>query len=438
MPNVVDITSSDAVRGADGSGGLSVSREMLALVNKAGYLTAGTGAQSLRNLFRNGSQDFKPELLKQFALNCFFGQIQEVKAMVESGRAPDLSGTETPFKFGYCTLVVMGSQRGAADISGGTERFVNTLKFLLAHGAPTDVEDVVGHIVLHHSAQYCQGCTVVLMRMLLAAGANPNHRNKYGEVPIFSAFQANTADAVELLMEYGADLDIADAEGTSPRSIFLSAGPQVTAAVMKWLRKRSGEEMPMAEGKVCHNCGKIEGKLNICSRCHTAWYCSKDCQRVDWPNHKRTCKSYNESNAVTVRPFYNSTNNLQLLPTADVVRDRLNISMTPAQARSSAQVPRVRPGEAKMLVVKVQAPYRSPDMQPRRASEESGDLLVYDKKRSLTCRIRKAENGSAYMRILRTVREKGIGGLKAYFPAELKSKDELVVKVGEVLAEQPF
>jgi hypothetical protein len=30
------------------------------------------------------------------------------------------------------------------------------------------------------------------------------------------------------------------------------------------------------------------------------------------------------------------------------------------------------------------------------------------------------------------------GGAKAYFAAELKSKDELVVKVSEVLAEQPF
>jgi hypothetical protein len=31
-----------------------------------------------------------------------------------------------------------------------------------------------------------------------------------------------------------------------------------------------------------------------------------------------------------------------------------------------------------------------------------------------------------------------VGGAKAYFAAELKSKDELLVKVSEVLAEQPF
>lgn len=24
-----------------------------------------------------------------------------------------------------------------------------------------------------------------------------------------------------------------------------------------------------------------------CSRCHRAWYCSKLCQRADWPNHKQ-------------------------------------------------------------------------------------------------------------------------------------------------------
>lgn len=40
----------------------------------------------------------------------------------------------------------------------------------------------------------------------------------------------------------------------------------------------------------CHNedCGKI-GAL-ICSQCKNAGYCSKECQKVDWASHKKSCK----------------------------------------------------------------------------------------------------------------------------------------------------
>lgn len=30
--------------------------------------------------------------------------------------------------------------------------------------------------------------------------------------------------------------------------------------------------------------------LKRCSRCRSRWYCSTDCQRQDWPSHKRTCR----------------------------------------------------------------------------------------------------------------------------------------------------
>jgi hypothetical protein len=66
------------------------------------------------------------------------------------------------------------------------------------------------------------------------------------------------------------------------------------------------------------------------------------------------------------------------------------------------------------------------------------DLRVYTEKRDLVCDIRRIDNPAGYDRVSEIVRTKGVMGLKAYFAAEMRSKDELVVKVSEVLAEQPF
>lgn len=41
--------------------------------------------------------------------------------------------------------------------------------------------------------------------------------------------------------------------------------------------------------KSCGHCHKIHDKLSRCSRCHSAFYCSRDCQRAAWKVHKQVC-----------------------------------------------------------------------------------------------------------------------------------------------------
>ena len=42
----------------------------------------------------------------------------------------------------------------------------------------------------------------------------------------------------------------------------------------------------------CGNCGKKGGEsLSTCSRCKSAFYCSKDCQKTHWKVHKLRCKA---------------------------------------------------------------------------------------------------------------------------------------------------
>uniref|UniRef100_A0A914LQE2 MYND-type domain-containing protein n=1 Tax=Meloidogyne incognita TaxID=6306 RepID=A0A914LQE2_MELIC len=42
----------------------------------------------------------------------------------------------------------------------------------------------------------------------------------------------------------------------------------------------------------CENCQK-EAKLK-CSKCSTAYYCDRNCQIKDWPEHKKNCFKQNE------------------------------------------------------------------------------------------------------------------------------------------------
>jgi len=44
--------------------------------------------------------------------------------------------------------------------------------------------------------------------------------------------------------------------------------------------------------KQCNGCKKQETQQNQfqrCGKCKKVYYCSKECQRRDWPNHKKTC-----------------------------------------------------------------------------------------------------------------------------------------------------
>jgi hypothetical protein len=364
--------------------------------------------------------------------------------------APDLTGSETDFRFGYVTLVIAGSQRLVATPVSYNP--LEVLRYLISNGAPVDSEDIAGLTALHHATMRLS-TPVDLIRTLLECGANPNHQNRYGEVPVFGAYQANSIPAIDLLMEFGASLEIADADGVLPSKGFLACGPQVTAAVTKWLRRRNGEDALMEE-KMCSNC-QCKGtdiKLSFCGKCHVARYCSTECQREclssnfffrepcsfpgsDWPTHKKSCRAFSTSNTVTLKPVYEQHG---IASTANLVRSVLNIPTPPIHGRHDRTVHTLKSPQStgKRIVIKVQVPFDYRSGSP--VTDTVQDLLVYTKKRDFVCTIRRADDPAGYDKISEVVRSKGVGGAKAYFAAELKSKDVLIVKISDILAEQPF
>lgn len=46
----------------------------------------------------------------------------------------------------------------------------------------------------------------------------------------------------------------------------------------------------MGDNKECEVCEK-KGKWQCCGKCKGVFYCSKECQTLDWSNHKLECKS---------------------------------------------------------------------------------------------------------------------------------------------------
>ncbi|KAJ7280376.1 ankyrin repeat-containing domain protein [Mycena rebaudengoi] len=409
------------------SGGLSVSRRMRDILDKPGFISVAQGGQNLRELYRKESLNLDFMQLSPFGLAVFTGTLDEVKKAVERGTAPDLSGAETGFSTGYATLLILGAQR-VGQGPPGSLRHLETLKYLFSQGLPPDVQDIVGFTALHH-ATTCPVQKLDLTRCLLENGANVNHQNRYGEISLLGSMQLNVLATIVILLEYNADLDLADADDWTARKYYLKCGPQVTALVQKWIRKRAGEEAPRSE-KSCDACGISASALKNCGRCGVARYCSPECQKKDWPSHKPTCQPFSASNTVVLTPYYDGSIRATISP-ADLTRHILGYptESTPTNRTRAAHAPKnLKKNQAKSIVIKVQVPLAS----------GTGDLFIYTKKRDFACTIRRSDAPAEYDRISEVVRGKGVGGTKAYFTAELEAKERLVVKITEVLAEQPW
>ncbi len=62
---------------------------------------------------------------------------------------------------------------------------------------------------------------------------------------------------------------------------------------LKQKKRDAIEAAQKAKAVKCNSCGSPEGKKKhkVCSACKKVYYCSTDCQRVDWKkSHKAECK----------------------------------------------------------------------------------------------------------------------------------------------------
>ncbi|KAJ8585815.1 hypothetical protein M405DRAFT_796362 [Rhizopogon salebrosus TDB-379] len=143
---------------------------------------------------------------------------------------------------------------------------------------------------------------------------------------------------------------------------------------------------------------------------------SSDYQRMHWKDHKPLCQPFSTTTTVTLKPTYGDFS---------------------AKSKQPKNAPPSRKAfEQKSMIIKVQVPVDP--FAPTASYTGLGGSLVHNKKKDFMCTISRSGNTTTYDEVVRTVRSRGVGGVKAHFAAELRSRDELVLKVSEPLAEQPF
>ena len=166
----------------------------------------------------------------------------------------------------------------------------------------------------------CQSGCVDLVEFLLSLNVyNINLRQVEGCTAFFVACKGNHLALVKLLLDNGAQVDIPDEDDNSPLlsavatgklELFLlllehGARPTLQALefaklagrsqMRKILEEKLGTKIPKEVGIVKHCCQCLATetkmlKMLMCARCQNASYCSEECQKAAWPQHKVCCK----------------------------------------------------------------------------------------------------------------------------------------------------
>lgn len=170
---------------------------------------------------------------------------------------------------------------------------LSTIQYLAEEAkVPVDTPDLSGSTTLMWCISTKPYFEPEVADILLKAGANINHRNRYGCVAAHEAVMARdysskgkqkTCDAVKYFVEHGGDLDVECGDGTTPRGI----AEKVQRLVPEL--GRLAKSAAMVDGPACGACGKRGVPLLTCASCEVRKYCDKKCQRNEWKLHKKVC-----------------------------------------------------------------------------------------------------------------------------------------------------
>jgi ankyrin repeat protein len=210
-------------------------------------------------------------------------------------------------------LVTFGADVNAPNSAGFTpvsvaarDGRVDAIKALVTFGADVNAPNSACHPPVFSAAMVGHADVI---KVLFDLGADLNAIGKVGFPPVIVAARAGHTHVVKMLWKLGADMspDLpSSASATAGTSALSPYSPETqdligmgldtiasrTAAAfghgdtLDFIQKAIGK-MKLIGG--CDFCGSSTMKLNKCSRCKNARYCSRDCQTKDYKKHKKDC-----------------------------------------------------------------------------------------------------------------------------------------------------
>lgn len=128
-----------------------------------------------------------------------------------------------------------------------------------------DLGDVAEITALQHSLQDMNPA-VPCAKVLLELGADVNHQDRYGSTAMHGNCMSGNLEALECLLQAGASIDIAEADGITARKMRMQCGPAVVQMIQNHMNMRDGIQKEKLKEKKCDVCNK-DTTLRLCSRC---------------------------------------------------------------------------------------------------------------------------------------------------------------------------
>ena len=291
-------------------------------------------------------------------------------------------------------------------------------------GGNIHARDFAGYTPLFYCVtQYSNPITLKLANILLKHGADINAQNRFGETALADAVLSKTLVCMEFLLDRGIDPTIRDndgcsIEGSNPydrdlKILFATARRNKSKAMKEVARDEAGGSL-----KKCEVCGALNARR--CTSCFLTRYCGRECQKVNWPQHKIKCKEVRR----------------QFLPVTLVQPGKgavlQNISWN--KKGKIKNIGSVVPAKSN-FVVKIQIPFDDTstrfwtELMGGNASEKC--LSLYDEKKSVYGFIKSDE--PTYDILVSKIKAEGVFGDKGFFYAFYDKDDTLKINVSNIL-----